>query len=636
MDRIVDVQRDSSQFSKIWNDGGKGLLHAHSLQGLMRDVNEDASTDPIVRQLMEEARHRVCGSAARSAAAHLCSGFLQSSAFHNACQKRCLSGVQRPLATLPPLPDNATWTERFRQIAVSQNTVHNSAISHTWPKLNSSACARDCTTLADIASRARDEMRPLGDSAAHDRFDFYATENKPFLVELGSPRHGLAPCTPAPPLGYYNFKRKYQILKKFYGAQHAYRVGGCGLLWLIDSESFAFRPFSFADDVFGRYAAQPTIFLGGPTSPTPAECHMRSLFANWGMDPERRAGARFVRALDLEPFHDDVWIWEGAIADDLLTSMRGRGSRSLAAVVLNSSSSYGTHHEQVAYYNWVLVQQQMREGKYAHVQRRDVEKLAASRWPSLQLEKHLASLRDGVIRDAGGTHTMIGPSVGRLHAAMALGMAALNASTAQRLHLRREFISLLHENGWVFVRRHDAPAMDCGGGLDAGLEGRAVHQQLRSQPEASDSTGTPCQSVARDARGSLLEERGRSRTAARGEGQGVGHIFGDFACIPVIAIDSEVSFSLFPRHDVGRVRRPWIRGDSVDVSLLMLWRDNFLCGTRLGERQHTGVRARARRARGGGSQSSGFPKDSGERRGPSHGSPQVTIVPPPPRSAVDT
>lgn len=452
MDRIVDVQRDSSQFSKIWNDGGKGLLHAHSLQGLMRDVNEDASTDPIVRQLMEEARHRVCGSAARSAAAHLCSGFLQSSAFHNACQKRCLSGVQRPLATLPPLPDNATWTERFRQIAVSQNTVHNSAIRHTWPKLNSSACARDCTTLADIASRARDEMRPLGDSAAHDRFDFYATENKPFLVELGSPRHGLAPCTPAPPLGYYNFKRKYQILKKFYGAQHAYRVGGCGLLWLIDSESFAFRPFSFADDVFGRYAAQPTIFLGGPTSPTPAECHMRSLFANWGMDPERRAGARFVRALDLEPFHDDVWIWEGAIADDLLTSMRGSGSRSLAAVVLNSSSSYGTHHEQVAYYNWVLVQQQMHEGKYAHVQRRDVEKLAASRWPSLQLEKHLASLRDGVIRDAGGTHTMIGPSVGRLHAAMALGMAALNASTAQRLHLRREFISLLHENGWVFVR----------------------------------------------------------------------------------------------------------------------------------------------------------------------------------------
>ena len=49
-------------------------------------------------------------------------------------------------------------------------------------------------------------------------FDFYATENKAFLTDLGNPKEGLLPCSPTPPLGYYNFKRKYQTLKKLFGA----------------------------------------------------------------------------------------------------------------------------------------------------------------------------------------------------------------------------------------------------------------------------------------------------------------------------------------------------------------------------------------------------------------------------------
>ena len=62
--------------------------------------------------------------------------------------------------------------------------------------------------------------------------------------------------------GVVTWKRKYQALKKWYGAQDAIEAEGCATLWVLDSESYAFRPFSFEADVFGRYRARPALHVG--------------------------------------------------------------------------------------------------------------------------------------------------------------------------------------------------------------------------------------------------------------------------------------------------------------------------------------------------------------------------------------
>ena len=70
----------------------------------------------------------------------------------------------------------------------------------------------------------------------------------------GSPLIGAPLAGPHPPR---------QALKKFYGAEAAV-ASGCNLVWLLDAESYAFRRFSFASDVFGRYVARPLLHIGAP------------------------------------------------------------------------------------------------------------------------------------------------------------------------------------------------------------------------------------------------------------------------------------------------------------------------------------------------------------------------------------
>ena len=143
--------------------------------------------------------------------------------------------------------------------------------------------------------------------------------------------------------------------------------------------------------------------------------------------------ATLAASADLEPFHDDFWILEGRIVDDMLTSMRADG-RSVAARFLNGSS-FGTYHDQIVYNNWILVEQRRQPGRYAHVRTVDVEKLASQRWPHLHLERHLSRLRV----------SMLGPTLARLHAAIVLGMDRTNASQPERRRVRSELIELLPE-----------------------------------------------------------------------------------------------------------------------------------------------------------------------------------------------
>jgi len=235
---------------------------------------------------------------------------------------------------------------------------------------------------------------------------------------------------------------------------------------VIDADSFAFRHFSFRG-LFERYARRPTIFLGGPTTPLAARCHVKTLLANWGMTaPSEGLGYEHLHVvLDLEPFHDDYWVWEGPVIDELVANMRGgEGAerRSLAIAVLNGSV-HGTYSEQIIYSNWVLMQQQRQPGKYSHIRRLDVEKLAVSRWPHLNLERHLARLRlhrhavkSSQVKSSGGGafrgHPMLGPTLARLHAAFSLGLDADQADDAARRRLRLELIQFLNESDWVFVR----------------------------------------------------------------------------------------------------------------------------------------------------------------------------------------
>ena len=79
----------------------------------------------------------------------------------------------------------------------------------------------------------------------------------PWLGHGGHPRTAVPACAGA---DFLSWKRKYQAIKKLYAAEAVASGHGCGLLWLVDSESFALRRFSFARDVFGSYLeARPTM-----------------------------------------------------------------------------------------------------------------------------------------------------------------------------------------------------------------------------------------------------------------------------------------------------------------------------------------------------------------------------------------
>lgn len=427
LDTLVDASNAGHRFSRALGS----TANVHSLQGLMRDVGEDASTDPGVRNVLEQARRDHC-TGAPSAASHLCKGHLQSESFQAGCRKRCMTGRQPRLASLPALPASASNVERLKQI-------HTHKIAKDEARPSESECTADCKVIAGIAARYGEEMGTPADGL--DRFDFFTPSNKAALADIGMPKRGWE-CA-KPPFGYYNFKRKYQVLKKLYGSQHLHSLG-CSLIWVIDSESFAFRRFAFTD-IFTRYARRPTVFLGGPTSPTPSTCHLQTLLANWGAATEGQPMERLTRAIDLEPFHDDFWMWEANIINDMMIKMRAGGPsgsrRSIAGVLLNASE-YGTHHEQVVYSNWILVQQQLHPDRYSHVHKLDVEKKASERWPALQLERFLLSLRS----------QMLGPTLARLHAAIALGLDAVNASALARQQVRSELIEFFVENDWLYVR----------------------------------------------------------------------------------------------------------------------------------------------------------------------------------------
>ena len=498
LDRVLDA---TATLFERWHEAfyGHGSaaedhhFRVHALEGLMRDAGEDAASDPHVRALLEEARRRHC-TGAGGRGAHLCgAAFLGSGSgdglFHSRCRQRCMSGLQPLLASLPPLPANASASDRMRQVARSASVASGRrrapAVMDTPAAspgrspgrlpINESACRSDCEAISKIIAQFREQTGAV----ATDSFDLFAPENKMWLVDLGSPLHGPPTCKPDAPWGHYNFKRKYQALKKWYGAQHAYRRAHCSLIWVMDSDSVAFRRFSFAD-VFGRYLARPSIFLGGPTSPRASRCHMETLFANWGEGGDvpgdrsgrnRAAAPDPLGAVDLEPFHDDLWLWEGAIVDDLLTRMRRARDpsrrRSVAAAFLNGSV-LGTYSEQIVYSNWILVAQRRDPSKYAHVRRVDVEGLAVARWPHLELDRHLRQLRSssrkhaapGTARGgrAAASHPMLGPTLARLRAAFSLGLQGLATPTARdppeatAAALRREFIGLLNDTDWVYVR----------------------------------------------------------------------------------------------------------------------------------------------------------------------------------------
>ena len=133
-----------------------------------------------------------------------------------------------------------------------------------------------------------------------------------------------------------------------------------------------------------------------------------------------------------------------------------------------NGSVLGTYSEQIVYSNWILVAQRRDPSKYAHVRRVDVEGLAVARWPHLELDRHLRQLRSssrkhaapGTARGgrAAASHPMLGPTLARLHAAFSLGLQGLATPTARdppeatAAALRREFIGLLNDTDWVYVR----------------------------------------------------------------------------------------------------------------------------------------------------------------------------------------
>ena len=152
-DRIVDVEQQQQRqhsFESLWSPSE--FLHSLSLEALMRAAGEDARQDSAVLSLMEEARRQHCskGSAA-SKVSHLCADFAKSDAFKASCIKRCVTGMQPPLSTLPPLPSNATATQRFNRYAASQNAARRGTMSGSnkkaanWPQMSASDCASDRT-----------------------------------------------------------------------------------------------------------------------------------------------------------------------------------------------------------------------------------------------------------------------------------------------------------------------------------------------------------------------------------------------------------------------------------------------------------------------------------------------------------
>lgn len=196
---VLDTQSDVDAILARMVRAYGSSLRMHSLQELMREAGEDATSDPGVRALLQEARARAhsqhcSGSGGR--AVHLCDSFHQSDAFHSRCQQRCLRGEQPPLALLPPLPANATPMERMHQIAMSANIVRkNKARGGSSPQRlhahrNESACRHDCEQIATIAAEASRRHRiQLGPhTASADHFDLFSSaDSKTFLENLGSP-----------------------------------------------------------------------------------------------------------------------------------------------------------------------------------------------------------------------------------------------------------------------------------------------------------------------------------------------------------------------------------------------------------------------------------------------------------------
>jgi len=102
----------------------------------------------------------------------------------------------------------------------------------------------------------------------------------------------------------------------------------CKLLWMLDSESFALRRFSFTVDVFGDYdAKRPTLFVSGaPLRP----CALRALRGLWGAVARSERGMAEARA---ESWHD------GGRARGILVTFQPPSSPPPLLALLNARST---------------------------------------------------------------------------------------------------------------------------------------------------------------------------------------------------------------------------------------------------------------------------------------------------------
>lgn len=193
--------------------------------------------------------------------------------------------------------------------------------------------------------------------------------------------------------GVVTWKRKYQALKKWYGAQDAIEAEGCATLWVLDSESYAFRPFSFEADVFGRYRARPALHVGahrprdcGATERLLERCApaLFSLSTGIARGWEQRVAVRVDGMVEgatmptMNAFHDDMWIWEAEVVTDWLGSVRARGGGlSLAEVLLSAGGAF--LNEQTSYANFVWMRQRQRDARHQHIALRSLEGTGVSR-----------------------------------------------------------------------------------------------------------------------------------------------------------------------------------------------------------------------------------------------------------------
>jgi len=241
--------------------------------------------------------------------------------------------------------------------------------------------------------------------------------------------------------------RRYQALKKWYGAEGAYLDYGCELVEIMDSESLAFRNFSFQRDVFGRYARQPWLYVLDYQQPA-ADCIVSNLEPLWGV--QGSPAARLWRELKLptqQGWADDTWLFEGRIVAEMMAQMRRAHSpRSVAD--LHLTWELGPQNENLVYYNWVRFNQA--QGNYTHIKAVNIDTYIKMLHPKL-----FANLTDNWLLSFDPYRNYCGVTVARVMATALEARHNLNLPQKEWLYVRRNLIEIFNKFDLVYARGNE-------------------------------------------------------------------------------------------------------------------------------------------------------------------------------------